>query len=138
MFILWPMENNKQWAYLVLRFGVGINFFLHGLVRFTGNYELFVKKVSDGFADTIIPIALASLIAWLIPVAEFILGLMLLLGLFTFEVLLSLGILMLVLISGMVLQQEWSTVSGQMVYLFIIYLLLRDLENNTLELKRTL
>jgi thiosulfate dehydrogenase [quinone] large subunit len=128
------MPENKKAAYLLLRFGVGINFFLHGVVRFTGDYALFVKKVSEGFADTIIPVPIATLFAWLIPPVEFITGAMLLLGICTFEVLLVLGLLMVVLISGMVLQQEWATVSGQMIYLFTLYLLMRDLEYNSLEL----
>ena len=87
------MPNSKKTAYLILRFGVGINFFLHGVVRFTGDYSLFVKKVSEGFVNTIIPVPIATLFAWLIPPVEFVTGAMLLLGLFTFETLLALGIL---------------------------------------------
>ena len=128
------MPNSKKAAYLILRFGVGINFFLHGVVRFTGDYSLFVKKVSEGFVDTIIPVPLATLFAWLIPPVELVTGAMLLLGVFTFEALLALGILMVILISGMVLQQEWATVSGQMVYLFTLYLLIRDIDQNSFEL----
>ena len=90
--------------------------------------------MSEGFVDTIIPVPIATLFAWLIPPVEFVTGAMLLLGIFTFEALLALGILMVILISGMVLQQEWATVSGQMVYLFTLYLLMRDIDHNAFEL----
>lgn len=113
---------------IVLKLGIGFNFLFHGTNRIFGDYGAFMEKVAAGFADTWVPAPLVILSAALIPVIEFAGGIMMLLGVWTFRAAVALGLLMSLLISGMVIQEQWSTVSGQMVYLVAIYLFLRDYE----------
>ena len=113
---------------LILRLSLGINFFLHGLVRLLGNYDEFVKHTVSGFDQTILPSVLAVPFAFLIPPLELLLGLALLGDLRPRETLMGLAGLMCLLIAGKCLQQDWSVVGSQMIYVLCLYLLARESE----------
>ena len=113
-------------AWHLLRIGTAVNFLLHGAVRVFGDWAGFAEQVGDSFESTWVPVSLATLIAWLIPPIELLAGAWLLTGWRAQQALLFLGGLMILLLSGTCLQQEWSTVGTQMVYLLILSVLLRE------------
>jgi thiosulfate dehydrogenase [quinone] large subunit len=117
-------STDAQLAYLGLRLIVGLNFLMHGLVRILGDYSGFAEGLATGFSDTILPVGLVTLTGYLIPAAEAVLGLLLLIGLRLRYTLLATLALMAALIFGMSLRQEWSTVGTQMLYVLILYVLL--------------
>lgn len=110
-------------AHTGLRLLIGINLFLHGLVRLP-DLGGFARGMAAGFEGTLLPPTLALPMGYVIPFVEVILGAMLLLGLRLRAALIgSLG-LMCMLTSGVCLQQNWSAAGSQLVYGLIFALLL--------------
>ncbi|MGE0489968.1 MAG: DoxX family membrane protein [Vulcanimicrobiota bacterium] len=113
---------------LILRLSLGLNFFLHGLVRLLGNYDEFVKQTVSGFDKTILPSVLAVPFAFLIPPLELLLGVALVADFRPRETLIGVTGLMCLLIAGKCLQQDWAVVGSQMIYVLCLYLLARETE----------
>ena len=128
--------NHRALGYALLRFVLGINFFMHGAVRVFGDYAGFAQGVAGEFSGTILPEAMVQLVGWGIPPVELAIGVALILGLFTRTALVAGGVLMGVLVFGMSLLQNWGTVADQMLYTLLFALLLFALKNNRLSLDR--
>lgn len=124
------MENHKELGFLVLRLGLGVNLLLHGLVRFGSNWDKFQNWINTLFIDSPLPPILVSVMGNLIPPVEFVLGLMLILGLKTKWASFGSGLLFINLIFGMSLLQKWEIVGLQMTYLIFSFLLLFFLNHN--------
>jgi thiosulfate dehydrogenase [quinone] large subunit len=129
------MENyilkTRQTGYLMLRVTMGINMLIHGLVRFGSNYKPFVEGMVGRFRETILPEALVTGFAYSVPVTEFIIGTLLVLGLFT-RLGLGLGaLLMVVFVFGQCLIQNWQTAHFIMIYSLIYFTLFFFIEYNT-------
>ncbi|MEO1378064.1 MAG: DoxX family membrane protein, partial [Cyanobacteria bacterium J06635_10] len=75
-------------AYAFLRIIFGINMFVHGLVRI-GNIQGFVNSQVGLYKDIAIPPLLIAGPAYLIPIVEFAVGLLLILGLQTRKALIA-------------------------------------------------
>lgn len=125
--------NNSQWAYFLLRLTLGINLFTHGLARFL-DWHKFVDHLAEQFHKTILPDILATWMGWALPPLEFILGILLILGLFTSTALKIGALLLAALVFGACLLQNWEIVGLQMIYALIYYFLLSHLENNRLSI----
>jgi len=122
--------RDAQIAYLLIRLTMGLNFFMHGTVRIFGNLDGFRQGLVTGFQDTILPEPLVSIFATVLPFAEAIIGLLLLLGLFTRQAAVAGAVVILVLVFGMSLRQEWGTVGTQMVYALFFYFLIWKATDN--------
>lgn len=122
---------NASLAYVVLRVLVGFNFIMHPVSRFVTGHDKFVEGVTNNFSE-LMPAALVAPYAWVITIAELVLGLALIAGFYTRTALVLLAALMASLIFGMSLLQQWSTVSMQMIYVALIYLLLLRADDNRL------
>lgn len=131
------MTNQSQ-AYALLRFGLGINLFMHGLMRFGANWEKFQGWITGLFASSPLPLFLVQIAGHLIPPVEFILGLLLMLGLGTRWALMGASFLFINLIFGMCLLQNWDIVGLQMTYLIISTILLFLSSYNDVSLDRFL
>ncbi len=70
-------------AYTMLRITLGINLLMHGLVRMLGNYSGFVETIHKDFQKTFLPSFSLTVFGWSLPPAETLVGLLLILGLFT-------------------------------------------------------
>lgn len=121
--------QDKSTAIVLLRITLGLNLLTHGLVRFFGSYSGFVEKITKDFQGLLPEFAL-GIFAWALPPVEAILGLLLILGLFTRFALISGAIVMMVLVFGTSLKQNWDTVSSQMLYALIYFFLIRNLSYN--------
>ena len=120
--------NNKQLAYFLARITLGINFFIHGLVRIP-KLETFANGIIKGFENTMLPEFLVLPIAYAIPIVELILGLFLVLGLLTRKTLTGAAGLMIILIAGSAFKEDWGTVGTQMLYSLYIFFLIFFQEN---------
>lgn len=128
------MLESKKIGYLILRIGLGINLFAHGLVRLISNSEKFQEWLLNLFAPTIFPVFSIKLMANIIPPLEFWLGIAILLGI-KFKIHLIIGaLLMFSLIFGMCMVQQWEIVGFQMIYLIFYYFLITHIESNSIEL----
>lgn len=127
---LYMWKKDKVLAYLVLRLALGINFLMHGLVRIPNMAE-FVDSVANSFKNTWMPNALAVAFAYVIPYAEALIGLLVLAGAWTRWALFAGGVLLCLLIFGKTLQQDWTTVGTQMVYILCLFFALFFSEFNS-------
>lgn len=110
-------------AYTFLRLVFGINMFVHGLVRI-GNISGFVDSQVGLYKDIAIPPLLIAIPAYLIPIVEFAVGLLLILGLQTRKALIANFLLMMTLMFGVCLLQKWDIAGSQLVYNLVLFILL--------------
>ena len=120
--------DHKQLAYFLARITLGINFFIHGLVRLP-KMESFANGVVKGFENTMLPEILVLPVAYAIPIVELILGLFLILGLLTRKTLTAAAFLIIFLIAGSAFKENWGAVGTQMLYALYIFFLLFFQEN---------
>lgn len=120
----------------MLRIVTGLSMLVHGSVRVCGSYGGFVQWIHGQFSRTFLPESLLTMVGYGIPLVEIVIGLSLIGGLLTFYGLILSGLLMSVLVFGMCLLQNWSTVADQMIYTFIFAALLFGLEYNHFSLDR--
>ncbi len=120
--------DHKHLAYFLARITLGINFFIHGLVRLP-KMESFANGVVKGFENTMLPEILVLPVAYAIPIVELILGLFLILGLLTRKTLTAAAFLIIFLIAGSAFKEDWGAVGTQMLYALYIFFLLFFQEN---------
>ena len=117
--------SNNELAFLLGRITLGINFAAHGLVRLpkiTGFSEGMVK----GFQDTLIGIdPFISAFAHSLVFIELLLGIALLIGLQTRKALVVMSIVLMILIFGSSMKEDWAAVGSQMVYVIFGFLMIR-------------
>lgn len=133
------MNESKQktieLAYFILRLTMGVNMFTHGVARLL-DLEKFNMWMIGQFNDTILPEFLVSLSSYMIPFAELIIGVLLILGLFTSRALLLGALLITVLVFGSGLQENWNVMSSQMIYAIFFFILSYLIELNRFSLDR--
>lgn len=117
-------------AYVVLRLILGVNMAMHGAVRIFGDYSGFAAGLIDTFRETVLPGFLLTPFAYGLPAIEFVIGVLLLLGLWTRAALVAGGALIGVLVFGSSLLQNWGTVGTQMIYALTFYVLLFHIGHN--------
>lgn len=115
--------DNKTLAIQLFRLSFGINYFFHGLVRIP-NLEKFVTGMQNTFQDTLLPNFLVTPLAYIIPFAEIIIGILLFLNKFTRETLVATFVLMNILVIGSSFAQKWDLVGLQSTYIGFLFLLL--------------
>ena len=133
------MNESKQktieLAYFILRLTMGVNMFTHGVARLL-DLEKFNMWMIGQFSDTILPEFLVSLSSYMIPFAELIIGVLLILGLFTSRALLLGALLITILVFGSGLQENWNVMSSQMIYAIFFFILSYLIELNRFSLDR--
>jgi len=115
--------DNKTLAILLFRISFGINFLFHGIVRMP-DLGKFVTGMQNTFKDTLLPDIMVTPLAYSIPFAELIIGVLLLLNKFTRETLVVTFVLMNILVIGSSFAQKWDLVGLQSTYIGFLFLLL--------------
>lgn len=125
------MTANTQYiAYSLLRLALGLNIFLHGLVRLGPNYSKFIEWTLGVFKNAPLPEFAVQGFAYAIPPLELLVGALLLTGLFTMPALVLGSAVMIALMAGMCIVQNWEIVGIQMIYILIYCLLTFALNYN--------
>lgn len=124
------LAAEARWAYAIARIGLGINIALHGWVRIP-HFESFEAHLIKQFEGSFLNFQMIQFAAFGIVAAESVIGLMLLLGLFTRTALVAGGMLMWVLLFGVCLVQNWSAAGSQLVYLAFFCVLLASVRYNS-------
>jgi thiosulfate dehydrogenase [quinone] large subunit len=116
----------QRHAYLLLRLITGVNFFGHGFARiFTGSHlSGFAQGMVKSMAAAPLPPSLTLATGYTVPCVELLIGTLLLLGLFTRAALTLALLLMLVLMFGVTLKQDWPTAGSQLLYGLVLAILL--------------
>lgn len=120
----------NKYSYLLIRLGIGISMFGHGLVRLP-KLQGFSSWMMKSFEKSMLPAPFVEAFSYLLPFAEFLTGLLLLIGLFTRQALLAGGSIMLVLLFGTAMIENWEAIPSQLLHLVIFAVLLHFAESNS-------
>ncbi len=115
--------------FLLIRLAIGFSLLGHGLVRLP-KLTTFSNWMVGIFDKSILPSAIVLPFSYVLPIAEFVLGLMLVLGLLTKQALVASAILMIILILGTCLIENWEALPSQLIHVMILALLLQFISAN--------
>lgn len=109
------MSAYKQ-SFLLARLAIGASLFGHGLVRLQ-KLDKFSHGMADHFQHSILPQPLVLAFGYFLPFAEFGIGLLTLLGLWTRQMAVAGALLMIVLIFGSTTIEEFNAIPSQLFHL---------------------
>lgn len=115
--------NHFRTAYALVRLSLGVNILMHGVSRLD-NLAGFAEKVGRGFEGTFVPVALGTALAYPIPIFEAAIGALLTIGLWTYGAAVAGALLMIPLIFGTNLMQQWNVAGLQLVYVGLYFILI--------------
>jgi thiosulfate dehydrogenase [quinone] large subunit len=130
--------TDKSLAYALLRIAFGINFAGHGLIRIYNGVGPFAASTAEHLAKSPLPHSITFAFSYAIPFFEAVLGLTLILGVFTRIALVCGAIFMMALTIGITSSQQWDIAGQQLIYSAVFFLLLFFLDENTLSLDNAL
>jgi thiosulfate dehydrogenase [quinone] large subunit len=117
-------NQDKQMAYLILRVTLGLNLSVHGVIRLGENYHKFIAWTASQFEKSPLPSWGVSLLSHTLPVLELGIGVLLILGFLTRLTTILGSLVMMSLIFGMAVLQNWEIVGVQMIYVLFYFLIL--------------
>lgn len=126
-------NKDKEFAYLLARVTMGINLLGHGLVRLPKLGE-FKTWMQDYFQATPLPQSLVALWASVLPFLELGLGALIILGLISRKAFLGGAIVILILVFGSCLKENWEWVSIQMLYALYFFFLMLYIDYNQISI----
>ena len=127
--------QNLQIAYALFRMTLGMNFFFHGSMRLITGLGAWVATQVPMFTEQpVLPMALVQGFLYVLPFIEATIGTLLLLGLYTRGALIAGALVVITLIFGTGIRQEWGSVGAQTLYGIYFYLLISRLGDNWLAL----
>ncbi|MCF6405929.1 DoxX family membrane protein [Chitinophaga filiformis] len=130
------MINNTV-SFLILRLAIGVSMFGHGLVRLP-KLDKFSGWMVKSFENSMLPASLVKPFSYALPVAEFLIGLLLIIGLFTRQSLIAGSIVMIFLILGTTLIESWEALVSQLIHVVFFALLLGYVTYNSYALDKLL
>jgi len=120
--------NNKT-AYFLLRLAIGASMFGHGLVRLP-KLPGFSAWMVHSFEKSILPSAIVTPFSYLLPIAEFVIGVCLLLGLFTRLAAIAGAVVMIILVFGSTTIESWEAIPTQLIHAAFFVALLAFIQYN--------
>ena len=128
-------SSDLVWAYTILRLSFGANIMLHGVSRLLAGHAAFLAYLTHYFEKTpLVPASLLPLFAWVLPPVETLLGLLLVLGLWTRFALIAGALVLAMLVVGTNLAQDWNVAGLQLIYAFLYCYLLVHRERNVVSI----
>ncbi|HEY9261772.1 DoxX family membrane protein [Chitinophaga sp.] len=124
------MENNAI-VFFLLRLSVAASMFGHGLVRLP-KLNGFSAWMVKSFEKSMLPDLLVVPFSYVLPIAEFIIGLLLILGLFTRVSLIGGGLVMIALLFGTAMIENWDAIPSQLIHAVFFAGLLAFIQYNTI------
>lgn len=123
----------NQNTYLLLRLALGASMFGHGLVRLP-KLNAFSHWMVESFKNSFLPKVVVVPFSYLLPIAEFGVGLLLIIGLFTQQSLIAGAMVMLLLIFGTTLIENWESLPSQLIHVAFFTILLQFISSNSIAL----
>jgi thiosulfate dehydrogenase [quinone] large subunit len=117
-------------SFLLLRLAVAISMFGHGLVRLP-KLVTFSKWMIGSFENSMLSKFIVTPFSYILPIAEFAIGLLLILGLLTKPSLVAGGFVMLALLFGTSMIENWEAIPSQLIHVAIFALLLHFIDSNS-------
>lgn len=126
-------------AYTLLRVSFGTNILLHGASRLLAGRGGFLAYLNHYFEHApLMPKSFLPVFGTVLPPVEAALGLLLVLGLATRFALIAGALVMLILVFGTNLAQDWNVAGLQLIYCFLYFYLLAHREWNGLSVDERL
>jgi thiosulfate dehydrogenase [quinone] large subunit len=125
----------KSISYIFIRLGIGISMLGHGLVRIP-KLKAFSEGMLNNFKGSILPDFIVLPFSFALPFIEFLLGILLVLGWQTKRAAILGGILMLTLMGGTTLIENWSALPSQMIHLLFFVLVYEFNQVNSFSLDK--
>lgn len=122
-------------TFVLLRLAVGASLLGHGLVRLP-KLAGFSAWMVGTFQKSMIPTALVTPFSYVLPVAEFITGLLLVTGLFTRPALFAGAVIMILLILGTCMIENWEALPSQLIHVAFMATLLSFMDKNSFAIDR--
>jgi thiosulfate dehydrogenase [quinone] large subunit len=111
-------------GYFILRLSLGVDMLMHYVVRTWGISQDFVPVTEKMFVGNLLPMSWVHVFLTVLPYFEGLLGILLVLGLWSRWALTAEGLLVTVLLFGTALRSDWTVVSHQMIYILFVFILL--------------
>jgi thiosulfate dehydrogenase (quinone) large subunit len=128
----WGLQGSRDQraAYLLLRVITGMDFFGHGFARiFTGTHlGGFAHWMLGDMAKSPLPASLVLATGYVVPCVELVIGVLLLTGVATRHALIVAMLLVLVLMFGITMKQDWNIAGQQLLYGLVLAVLLSGCE----------
>jgi len=120
-------------SYLILRLGVGLSLFGHGLVRLP-KLQAFSAWMVTSFEKSMLPKLLVIAFSYALPIIEFTVGLLLIFGMLTKQAILVAALSLLALILGTTLIENWDALPSQLIHIGFLALLFQFMSSNAYSL----
>ncbi len=120
---------NTSLAFVLARIAIATSLFGHGLVRLP-KLDGFSHWMVGQFQKSLLPEALVLPFSYALPIAEFLTGLLLLIGLFTKQALVAGIVLMIMLLFGTAMIENWDAIPSQLIHVAFLTALLSNLSLN--------
>jgi len=120
----------NTYSYLILRLVIAASMFGHGLVRLP-KIATFSEWMVNSFKGSILPSVMVTSFSYALPIAEFAIGLLLLLGLFTKQAAFAGGIVMVILVFGATTVENWEIIPAQLIHAVFFATLIHFNANNS-------
>lgn len=117
-------------SFLLLRIAIAISMFGHGLVRLP-KLVTFSNWMTSSFENSMLPKIIVTPFSYILPIAEFSIGTLLLLGLFTKPSLIAGAVVMLILLFGTSMIENWEAIPSQLIHIAFFALLLHFIDYNS-------
>ncbi|KAF2333637.1 DoxX family protein [Flavobacterium ginsenosidimutans] len=117
-------------SFLLLRLAIAISMFGHGLVRLP-KLATFSNWMVGSFENSMLPKIIVTPFSYILPIAEFAIGIFLLLGIFTKPSLVAGAIVMLILLFGTSMIENWEAIPSQLIHIAFFALLLHYADYNS-------
>jgi len=117
-------------SFLLLRLAIAISMFGHGLVRLP-KLASFSNWMVGSFENSMLPKIIITPFSYILPIAEFAIGLFLLLGIFTKPSLVAGAVVMLILLFGTSMIENWEAIPSQLIHIAFFALLLHFADYNS-------
>jgi thiosulfate dehydrogenase [quinone] large subunit len=127
-------QVDREVAYAIFRLALGVNLFGHALARFLAGVAGFVNWLVEHMSGTPLPAWLVRPFGYFLTGEEFLVGALLVAGLWTRPALVMGSLVMIALTGGTVLKQDWPTAGLQLTYSLAFFLLLFFREYNAFSL----
>lgn len=131
------MTTDTQLAHGLARLGLGVNIAIHGFARLPQVAE-FAAGMEQKFAATFLPGPLVYVTGYGILIGEAVIGVLLILGFLLRPALVGGTLLMILLLTGTCLLQNWEIAGLQMVYLGFYAVLLATMSHDRYSLDHLL
>ena len=119
----------NTFTFLILRLAIAVSMLGHGLVRLP-KLHTFSQWMVGSFEKSMLPKILVLPFSYVLPIAEFTIGLLLLTGLFTKPAAFGGAVVMLILLFGTALIENWDAIPSQLLHLIFFAFLLQFMASN--------